>query len=233
MPYKNINIPFSKNKKIFFVGATGSGKTEIALNYACLLAKHLNKKIYLMDLDMIKPYFRLRNVKKEFCKNNVEIITPGGKLDYVDFPGITPDMVSSVMDGSLSLVADAGGDDVGARIIGRFSHILRSIGADFYYVYNGMRPYPRGESDTLEIMSAIEAAGRFKLTGIVHNSHLMGESGVSILKENIEKVNLIAVLKGIPVIMHCIREDMYEDASKEITDISIMPLKLFLMPKWL
>ena len=47
-----------------FAGHYGSGKTNIAVNYALHLAKE-GKKVCIADLDIVNPYFRTKDSAKE------------------------------------------------------------------------------------------------------------------------------------------------------------------------
>ena len=50
-----------KSKRItLFVGHYGSGKTNIAVNYALKLAKE-RPQVALADLDIVNPYFRSKD----------------------------------------------------------------------------------------------------------------------------------------------------------------------------
>ena len=49
-------------KNAAFVGMFGSGKTELAINYAMMLAKK-EENVALADLDFVSPYFRSREKK--------------------------------------------------------------------------------------------------------------------------------------------------------------------------
>mgnify|MGYP003318736336 CR=1 FL=1 len=59
------------NKRItLFAGHYGSGKTNIAVNYALWL-KEENEKVVIADLDIVNPYFRSKDSEKhleEICK---------------------------------------------------------------------------------------------------------------------------------------------------------------------
>lgn len=46
------------------VGHYGTGKTEIAINYAKLI-RESGKEVEIVDLDIVNPYFRSREVRKE------------------------------------------------------------------------------------------------------------------------------------------------------------------------
>ena len=47
-----------------FAGHFGSGKTEIAINYAIYLAKQ-GHKVAIVDIDIVNPYFCTRDVKDD------------------------------------------------------------------------------------------------------------------------------------------------------------------------
>ena len=47
----------SAKRITIFAGHYGSGKTNVAVNYALCLSKE-GKKVSLSDLDIVNPYFR-------------------------------------------------------------------------------------------------------------------------------------------------------------------------------
>lgn len=226
------NSIFTNKTKIFLVGAMGSGKTEIAINYSCRWSNFIKKTVGLVDLDMVKPYFKIRNFGKKPSFENVEIVASPQNLINADIPIISPQLEACIISPDKPAVIDVGGDDVGARLIGRYRDRLNPDNIEIWFVYNALRPFSRGEDDILDLMKAIETAGRFKITGIIHNSHLMNESSVEILKRNIESVNKLSKNTGIPILFHCIREDLTGGATKSLSGISIFPLKLYLPLEW-
>jgi len=229
---KNFKDIFDSRKKIFLVGAMGGGKTEIAINCSIEWSLYLQSLVGLMDLDMVKPSFRLRSIAETFKKSNVELVLPDKKYRYADFPIISASMAAYVLDGDRPLVIDVGGDSVGARLAGRYRGRLNPDIVHFWYVYNGRRPFSRGEDEIGEMMYSIEKASGFKLTGLIHNTHLMGESTVDILAQNFEKAEQLAKKNSIPLRFHCIREDLFHKASNKFKNIPLLPLKLFIKPVW-
>ena len=53
-----------------FLGHYGTGKTNIALNFALMIKN--NVKVY--DLDIVNPYFRTLDGKDILDENNIELI---------------------------------------------------------------------------------------------------------------------------------------------------------------
>ncbi len=60
-----------------FTGAFGSGKTELALNYALKL-QETGKKVTAVDLDIINPYFRIRSVREALEVRGLNVVSPCG-----------------------------------------------------------------------------------------------------------------------------------------------------------
>ena len=66
-----------------FAGHYGSGKTNIAVNYAIALAKE-NKSVCIADLDIVNPYFRTADSAQRLQKAGVELISPQFANSNVD-----------------------------------------------------------------------------------------------------------------------------------------------------
>jgi hypothetical protein len=226
------SLIFTHRRKVFFVGAMGSGKTEIAINYAAQWGRAGGGRVGLLDLDMVKPSFRLRSAADDLKDLGVELILPDSKYGHADFPIISAVMESRILDPASLLVVDAGGDAAGALMIGRYRGRLDPRLVDLFFVFNARRPFSRGEEDIYGLMDSIERACGFEFTGLVHNSHLMGETRVEVLAESMARAEEIAKKRGIPVQFQCIMEDLFPDASKMFRDVPLLPLKLFIKPVW-
>ena len=78
-----------KTKRItLFVGHYGSGKTNIAVNYALMLAKE-RPPVALADLDIVNPYFRSKDSLADLEAAGVRLIASpyaGGNLDLPALP---------------------------------------------------------------------------------------------------------------------------------------------------
>ena len=63
---KILNDFLQKGKKNFvFIGEAGSGKSEIAINFAVNLARIADRPVHFFDMDQTKPLFRSRDVKEK------------------------------------------------------------------------------------------------------------------------------------------------------------------------
>ena len=93
-----------------FAGHYGSGKTNIAVNYALHLAKE-NKKVCIADLDIVNPYFRTKDSAKELEEAGVHLISPQFANTNVDLPALPAEAYRLVTDKSSYGIMDIGGDD--------------------------------------------------------------------------------------------------------------------------
>ena len=104
-------------KKINIItGHYGSGKTTIALNTALRLAQN-NKKVSIVDLDIVNPYFRTSDFPELLKKNSIEMIAPMYAGSNLDIPAVNFDMERIISESS-HVVIDVGGDDAGAYALG-------------------------------------------------------------------------------------------------------------------
>ena len=185
-----------------FAGHYGSGKTNIAVNYALKLAKE-GKKVCIADLDIVNPYFRTKDSAKVLEQAGVELISPQFANTNVDLPALPAESYRPVQDKSTYGVMDIGGDDRGAYALGRFTpFILQENNYRMAFVVNFCRPLTTTAEDALEVMREIEKACSMQFTCIVHNTNLGEETTAETVRSAQEKLNLLCSLSGLPLWMH-------------------------------
>ena len=102
-----------------FAGHYGSGKTNIAVNYALAL-KRSGKDTTIADLDIVNPYFRAKDSKDVLEKNGIKFISSEFANSNVDFPALPSETYGIVTRRDSYAVIDVGGDDRGALALGRY-----------------------------------------------------------------------------------------------------------------
>ena len=185
-----------------FAGHYGSGKTNIAVNYALLLAKE-GKKVCIADLDIVNPYFRTKDSAQVLQKAGVELISPQFANTNVDLPALPAESYRLVQDKSSFGVMDIGGDDRGAYALGRFTpFILEENNYRMAFVVNFCRPLTTTAEEALEVMREIEAACGMQFTCIVHNTNHGPETTAETVSAAQDKLNCLCSLSGLPLWMH-------------------------------
>ena len=182
-----------------FAGHYGSGKTNIAVNYALALAKE-EKKVCIADLDIVNPYFRTADSKAVLEAAGIDLVSPQYANSNVDLPALPAASYRLVQDKATYGVMDIGGDDRGAYALGRFTPSIKEEN-DYRmaFVFNGFRPLTRTAEDALEIMGEIEAACGLKFTCIVNNSNLGPETTAGDVRSTEETVKKLCELSGLPL----------------------------------
>ena len=193
-----------------FAGHYGSGKTNIAVNYALHLAKE-GKKVCIADLDIVNPYFRTKDSAEVLEKAGVKLISPQFANSNVDLPALPAESYRLVQDRSTFGIMDIGGDDRGAYALGRFTpFILEENDYRMVFVANFCRPLTRTAEDALEVMREIENACKLKFTCIVNNTNLGSETTAKTVLGVMEEVNSLCSLSGLPLWMHAAERKVAE-----------------------
>ena len=207
-----------------FAGHYGSGKTNIAVNYALLLAKE-GKKVCIADLDIVNPYFRTKDSERELEENGITLICSQYANSNVDLPAIPAESYRLVQDKSCFGVIDIGGDDRGAYALGRFADAIKAEGSyRMAFVLNCFRPLTSTVDDAIEIMREIETAGKIKFTAIVNNSNLGALTTKEDVIASVKSAEELSRLSGLPIKMTTVNENLVNAFNGEITNI--FPLKL-------
>ena len=102
-----------------FTGHYGSGKTELAVNYALYLRHSGEEDVTLVDLDVTNPYYRSTDTEDILKINGIKLISPNYANTNIDLPSL-PAAVMSAFIGSGKYIFDLGGNDTGATPFGRY-----------------------------------------------------------------------------------------------------------------
>ncbi len=207
-----------------FAGHYGSGKTNIAVNYALHLAKE-GIAVCIADLDIVNPYFRTTDSAKDLKKAGVELISPQFANSNVDLPALPAEAYRLVQDTQHYAVMDIGGDDRGAYALGRYvPYIKEENNYRMAFVANANRPLTRTAAEALEVMREIEAACGLSFTCIVNNTNLAGETTSETVLNSLPYVEELSALCGLPIWFHAVKEDIAPALSDKLTPV--FPLRL-------
>ena len=205
-----------------FAGHYGSGKTNIAVNYAMLLADE-GKKVCIADLDIVNPYFRTNDSERELTEKGISLISPRYANTNVDLPALPAESYRLVQDKSVFGVMDIGGDDRGAYALGRFAEAIKAEGNyRMAFVINRHRPLTSTVDDTVEIMREIESAAGIKFNCIVNNSNIGAETTCEVFMESVGFAEAVSLATGLPVWLHTVEKSIVEG----IEGIPVLPLTL-------
>ena len=206
-----------------FAGHYGSGKTNIALNYARALSRS-GKPVAIADLDIVNPYFRTKDSKAQLEREGIELIVSDFANSNVDFPALPKEAYSlfspSTIDQSVnrligqsvpspSVIVDVGGDDRGALALGRYVDDIKAENDyEMLGVINASRPLTQTPEATVEVLREIEAASRLPFTGLVNNTNLGLETTAETVLNSLDYANKVAEIMQIPVKMTTVAQNL-------------------------
>ena len=205
-----------------FAGHYGSGKTNIAVNYALLLARE-GKDVCIADLDIVNPYFRTKDSERELKEAGIELVSPKYANSNVDLPALPAESYRLVQDKSVYGIMDIGGDDRGAYALGRFADFIKAEDDyRFVFVVNCFRPLTSTVDDAIEIMREIEKAAGLEFTCIVNNSNIGKETTTELFLTTLDFVKDLSEKTGLPIWMHTAERSVAEGLS----GLTVLPMTL-------
>jgi len=207
-----------------FAGHYGSGKTNIAVNYAMYLARE-GKRVCIADLDIVNPYFRTKDSAKQLAEAGVDLISPQFANTNVDLPALPAEAYRLISDRETYGIMDIGGDDRGAYALGRYVPAIREENNyRMVYVANCYRPLTSTPEEALEVMQEIEAACGLRFTDIVNNSNLGWETTPETLLHSLPFIEELCKISGLPLFLHTAQQEV----AKQLSDMlhPVLPLQL-------
>lgn len=217
-----------------YTGAYTSGKSEISINRALMLAAE-GRKITLVDLDTVEPAYTLRPIKKELEANyNIDVIT---QEDYTGL-GEAGNVITGFQKNCLRLqndtVIDVGYGVGGLDALEVLTNIDKQEKLNIYIVINTSKHETSTVENIIEYVKWTEGTDEKpnwkKFSGIIANPHFADATevedirkGYEIIKEASEKLNL-------PIRALCVSEKLAENFDESYNGTPVWILKRF-MPK--
>ena len=203
--------PFLVKRVTLFAGHYGSGKTNVALNWARAI-RRTGAAVTVADLDIVNPYFRTKDSAAELAAEGIGLVVSDFANSNVDFPALPKEIYSLVAppapgtrhQAPTCVVMDVGGDDRGALALGRYVPDIRAENDyEMLAVVNAARPLTRTAADTVGVLREIEAASRLPFTGIVNNTNLGPQTTAETVLSSRAYADEVAALMGLPVRFTC------------------------------
>ncbi len=209
----------NKKEIIVITGHYGSGKTNFAVNLALKEAKS-GKKCTVIDLDIVNPYFRTADFEQLFNENGIVLRAPLYANSNLDIPALNIDL-RSITDKTDCVIIDVGGDDEGAKALGRFADEISAVGYEMLYVINKYRYLTKESEEALVLMYEIERASGLKCTGIVNNSNLGAETTIETVRAGLEYAENVSKTAGLPLYATAAKQEAMPDSAKNPFPVSV------------
>lgn len=205
-------------------GHYGSGKTNVAVNFAFDLKKQYNS-VAIADLDIVNPYFRTKDSANELESAGIELICSEYAGTNIDIPAMPQQMYMITDCRDKKFILDIGGDDRGALALGRLAPaIVKENDYEMLMVINRFRPLTREAEEALEVMREIEYAGGIKFTGIVNNSNLGEETTPEDILSSLPYAEEVSKLSNLPIVCTTVHNTVYDALKSKIN--GLYPIKL-------
>lgn len=199
-------------KKVYvFIGNYGSGKTELALNFAVKAAEH--GRTELLDIDMVNTYFRLAEHGRMTRMKEIRLVSPNYACSGIETLSLPAEVASAFAMDWDTVIFDAGGDAVGSTALGRYHQDFMELEPDSLEVLNVVnirRPLAGTVERIIKLQREMEIHARLKITGMINNTNLAQMTGPAELRDGYEMIKEVSRMTGVPV--------KYTSGRKELLD---------------
>ncbi len=220
-----------KERIIIFSGSFGSGKTEIAINQSYTALQN-NEKVVIVDLDIVNPYFRTRDMKEKLKESGIKVITPPDKFALSDLPLISPEIKGFIQNDKYKLIIDVGGDEIGAKSLANFYTVLRDTDYKMHMVINPFRPFTNSINQIQNMLENIELFSRLKINSLISNPHLGDQTNLNLIKKGHNIVKEVSNQLNIPITYLVMEKSLYQRIGHNNFTEKILIIQRYLVLPW-
>ena len=188
-------------KKMYvLIGNYGSGKSELALNFAFRAAEHGRTEV--IDLDMVNTYFRLTERGKMVSQKEIRLVSPNFACSGIETLSLPAEVQSAFALNWDTVVFDVGGDAVGSTALGRYHADFMELEPEQLEVLNVVnirRPLAGTVEKIVKLQEEMQIHSRLKITGMINNTNLGVMTRPDELRDGYEMLREVADITGIPV----------------------------------
>lgn len=194
-----------------YVGEYASGKSELAINRALEL-KQKGRRVTLVDLDTVEPFYTLRPLKKKLEGVGLNVIgfTPQDSFGLGETGAMLNPAARWALRHEGDIILDVGYGVYGAKTLNLVEGARDSNELRIIIVINYARPMTNSPERIKEYIE-----GHEKIDAIVANTHLGDETTVEVVKEGSKIIFQVARELNIPVDYVAIDESFREKFSGE------------------
>ena len=199
-------------KMMVLIGNYGSGKSELALNFAFAAAER-GERTELLDLDMVNTYFRLTERGKQVEMKEIRLVSPNFANSGIETLSLPAEVQSAFAMDWDTVIFDVGGDAVGSTALGRCHEDFMALeeGAlEVLNVVNIRRPLAGTVEKVIHLQEEMQIHSRLKITGMINNTNLAEVTTAQELHDGYEIIKEVSERTGVPV--------KYTSGRKELLD---------------
>ncbi len=218
-------------KLIIVIGAYGSGKSEYAIN----LAYNMNKdhdNVVLVDMDVVNPYFRSRDVTEAFTDLGIDVISPEGEYRFADLPMISPRIRGAIENKEKNVILDVGGDPAGCRTLGRFVKEIKNRGYEMHHVVNTNRPFTSDVKGVTDMKFMLENTSHLKITEFISNANLMEFTDAEVVRAGVDILSEVAEKTDVEFKSFLVLDKLDKNIPEEINGKKKIVLDYYLKKPW-
>jgi hypothetical protein len=226
-----VHVNISLEGIVVIVGNYGSGKTEISINLAAE-QKLAGVEVSIADLDLVNPYFRAREARKQLAALGINVILPAEKYLQADLPILSPAVAGLLRRPSQLTILDVGGDKVGATVLASLGDAMQKHPFRMLQVINPLRPFTDTVIGCLRIRDEIERASKMPISGIIGNANLIDDTTPDVIYRGYDFVVQASRESGLPVEFITVSTQLENQIDRERFACPLLVLHRQLVPPW-
>ncbi|UCD91498.1 MAG: cobalamin biosynthesis protein CbiA [Desulfobacterales bacterium] len=216
---------------VVIVGGYGSGKTEVSINLA-MNRRRAGLAVRIADLDLVNPYFRTREAKETLCKLDIDVVVPPKQYLQADLPVLSPAISGLIRQPSQLTLIDAGGNNVGAKVLATLADALRDKRVHMLQVVNPFRPFTDTISGCIKMRDEIDKASKMRVSGIVGNANLIDETTSESVYYGYDFVRSLSEESRLPLEFVTVESRLLSKIDKNRLSCPVLAIDRQLVPPW-